>query len=243
MDIQNRKELKETAAFRLQGAENDPHRLVGLHTLIGVGAAFFAAVMIYLLQLKIGQTGGLSGIGTRSALATAQSVIQNAISLIVPFWQVSIVFLALRFARTQEAKPADMLEGFRRFGPVLRLRLLQIVIYSIVVMPCVYVSAGIFSVTPLSNQFVEILMPFWEQAATQPNMEIDPATAEALVMAMLPLIPILLVVLLLAVGPIFYRLRLADYVIMDEPKTGALAALVKSWMMTRATPLPCSGWT
>ncbi len=233
MSIQDRRELKETAAFRLQQAQNDPRRLVALHTLVGVGAAFLASVIVYLLQMRIGQTGGLSGIGTRSALETVKTVVQNAITLLLPFWQVSLVFLTIRFARTQEAKSADMLEGFRRFGPVLRLRLLQILIYSIIVMPCIYVSAGIFSVTPLSDDFVAILMPIWEQAASQPNLEIDPVVAEALVVAMLPLIPILLVVLLLAVGPVFYRLRLADYVIMDEPKSGALAALIKSWMLTR----------
>ena len=127
MNIYDRQGLKKEAADRIAGAAYNPRLLVLIHTGVSLGASLLVSVILYLLQQKIETTGGLSGIGLRSVLTTAQSVLQLVLMLLTILWQVGIVYGAIQIARGRTARPEDLTEGFRRFGPVLRLKLLQAV--------------------------------------------------------------------------------------------------------------------
>lgn len=234
MNIFDRKGLKETAAARLGEASYNPRLLVLLHTGISLGAALLVAIANFILSEKISATGGLSGIGLRSVLTTAQSFLQLTLTLLTPFWEIGIIYAAIRLIRGQSAQPGDLTAGFYRFGPVFRLKLLQLVLLGILAMPCLYVSLGIFSMTPLSAEFINVMLPIWEEAsATGQIAQPDASTIEALTIATKPLIPIFILVYIGAALPLSYRFRLADYIITDEPPCGAFAAMLTSWKMTR----------
>ncbi len=238
MNIFDGQGLKKTAASRLSDAAYDPRLLVLIHTGVSLGAALLVAVVSYILQQKIGTTGGLSGIGLRSVLTTAQSFLQLILTLLTLFWEIGIVFVAIRLARGLTARPESLTAGFRRFGPVLRLKLLQMFLCSILAMPCMYISAAIFSMTPLSQDFQARILPIWEQAMVSGQMaELDAAAMDAILQTMLPLIPVFIVVYLAVLLPLLYRLRMAEYVIMDDAPCGALPALIASWRMTRGRAL------
>ena len=85
MNIRQRRQLKAAAARSLQNAAYDPKKLVLIHTAAVL--IFFAvlAVVDYLLEQQIGSTGGLSGLGTRTILATAQQVLQLSEQILIPF--------------------------------------------------------------------------------------------------------------------------------------------------------------
>lgn len=235
MNIYDRKGLKEAAASRLSDAAYDPRKLTLIHTAVASGAALLVAAITYILEQRIAATGGLSGIGLRSVLTTAQSILQFALTFLSLFWGSGIIFAAIGMARSRTVGPADLTAGFRRFGPVLRLKLLQLFLLGAIAMPCLYVSIGIFSMTPLATDYVEVLTPIMEQAlvSEQPMLEMDTATTEALAQAMLPLIPIFILVFLAALLPLLYRVRFAEHVLMDDEPCGAMAAMVKSWKLTR----------
>lgn len=234
MNIFDRKGLKETAARQLSCAVYSPRRLALIHTGVSLGAALLVAVISFLLEQQISTTGGLSGIGMRSLLTTAQSFLQLVLTLLAPFWEIGIVFAAILLARGKSPEPNSLTAGFRRFGPVLRLKLLQLFLCFLLALPCMYVSAGIFSMTPLSADFQALILPIWDQAMTTGEAaQLDAASMEAIMQTMFPLIPIFLVVYLAVLLPLYYRTRLAEYIMMDEEPCRALPAMLLSWQMTR----------
>lgn len=239
MNIRDRKALKQTAASRLSEASFDPRLLILIHTGVSVGSTLLITLINYILQQQINGTGGLSGIGLRSILATAQSALQLASIFLMPFWEIGMLYAAMQIARKQPARPADLPAGFRRFGPVLRLTLLRAAIVFAILTFCINIGSGIFLMTPLSDPMLDILQPLLENAASSnaPSISMDEATLSALMESTLPLLPIILGLFLLTAAPILYRLRMAEYLIMEEKKTGALSALITSWRMTRGRAL------
>lgn len=235
MNIRDRKGLKQAAASRLSEASYDPRLLILIHTGVSLGVTLLITVINYILQQGIGSTGGLSGIGLRSYLTTAQSALQLAGTLLLPFWEIGMVYAAMQLARSQPVHPRDLTAGFRRFGPVLRLMLLRTAVFFAVAFLCINLSTGIFMMTPLSEPLYDILLPLAETASGEnaASLTVDTATMEALTQAILPVIPIFLVLFLLLAAPLLYRLRMADYLIMEQKKTGALDAVVTSFRMTQ----------
>ena len=234
MNIHDSRSLKETATARLSNTVYNPRRLAAIHIGVSLGATLLIAAVSFILEQKIGATGGLSGIGLRSVLTTAQSLLQLILTLLAPFWEIGIVFAAIRLVRGLPAGPDSLTAGFRQFGPVLRLKLLQMLLYGALAMPCMYLSAAIFSMTPLSADFQAIMLPFLEKTMiTGETTQLDAAMMETIMQTMRPLFPIFIVVFLAALLPLMYRLRMAEYVLMDDAPCGAMAAMVASWKMTR----------
>ena len=74
MDIRDRRGLKQWAAQRLDQADN-ARRLVLIWSVASAVISLLASFLSFLLDTQIEQTGGLSGIGLRSVLTTAQSLL------------------------------------------------------------------------------------------------------------------------------------------------------------------------
>ena len=89
MDIHDRRGLKAEAAERLASASYDPKKLILIHSGVQVALALLLALVQYLLDRKIGDTGGLGGMGTRSVLETIQAVLTIAQMTAAVFWQLS----------------------------------------------------------------------------------------------------------------------------------------------------------
>ena len=70
-----------------------------------------------------------------------------------------------------------------------------------------------------------------------PTFVIDDATYARLMQSMIPCFVICGIVMLALGGPIFYSFRMTDYVIIDKPAMGALAALRESKKMMRGNRL------
>ena len=138
----------------------------------------------------------------------------------------------LRIARGQYASPNGMRLGFDRFWVLLRCTLLKGLIFGGVAMASMYVAIAIYMMTPLSNSAVDILMPLVKNAGTS-GILLDDATYAQLMDAMMPATVLSGVLSLALAAPVFYRYRMADYLIIDRPAIGALAALRDSRVMTK----------
>lgn len=234
MNIYDRQGLKKAAAERIAGAAYNPRLLVLIHTGVSLGASLLVAVLLYLLQQKIDTTGGLSGIGLRSVLTTVQSVLQLVLLLVTVLWQVGIVYGVIQIARGRTARPEDLTAGFRRFGPVLRLKLLQVVFSVAIAMPVMYACMSLVSLTPLYGQLQEALLPIMEQAAQGQMVEPDAQTLAEISRITRPLVLLYLAVYIPVLVYLSYRVRLAQYLIMDEKGIRRpIAAMITSWRMTR----------
>lgn len=227
MDICDRRELKNAAGRDLSEARCDPKKLVLVHTGAALALSLILLAADYVLNLRIGNTGGLSGVGARSVLTTLRTVLQIAGYVILPVWELGWLYVTLRLSRRQDAAVGDLAEGFRRFFPVLRLTLLKWVLFGALSIAACYLGGLLFLATPWAEPLLEAAM-----SVSDPE-----ALAEAIMpqiqSTILPMTGICGALMLLFAAPMFYRFRMAEYVLLDQEKPGAFAAMAQSRRMIR----------
>ena len=221
---QAQEQLKKAAA---------PKRLVLIHTLVALGSALLIAGLNILFNFLIADTGGLSGMGARTILSTVQTLLETAVMLALPFWQISLSFLALCWARNIYTRTDDLFQGFRRLGSVLGFRLLYGLVFLVLGFPALYLSSVIFMMMPFSAPVLEKFAPLMDPSATAQQIEalFSPEQMEALAGSMIPFFILFGIVFLIAAIPVFYRLRLGEFALMDG--FGGGGALLCSLRMTR----------
>lgn len=226
MDLLDRRALKAAARDSLAAAPYDPKKLIMLHTGITVAVSLLATLLNFILSKQIETTGGLSGMGLRSMLSTAQSVLQVLVAVVIPFWEAGYCYATMRMARNKEAAPDSLLQGFRQFRPLLRVKLMQLLIYVLIAALCFFLSYYIFMLTPLSDPLFAVMESVQVDAMMlKTELVLDDATAFAMAKAMLPMLLIWLV-LFAVIGIIFsYRFRMATFLILDHPQLRAMETL------------------
>lgn len=236
MDIRNRSALKQAARQALSAAPYDPRKLILIHTGITAVLALLIAVLDFFLQNQIGNTAGLGGMGARSVLSTMQSVLTLVQVIALPFWQLGYQFATIRMARQQPAGPQTLLEGFRRFGALVRSALLQGLIYAAIGFISYYLCFQIYLMTPLAVPLYDLLLPMTQDTTIlTTGLVLDEATMFAMLDAMLPALILWLVVFELLSLVAYYQLRMMNYLMLDDPGMGAFAALRTSRAMTRGS--------
>lgn len=227
MDIRDRQGLRQRAAEALSRAAYSPAKLALLHTGAAVALSLVLTALNFMLTRQMDGTGGLSGMGLRSVLSTAQTMLSIISMVVMPFWEIGFVYAAIRMARGEQTAPESLLQGFRRWGPVLRLTLLQGLIYVAIMVLSINISSGIFILTPFSQPLVAVIEGLSAETVSQEQLM---AAASS---ALIPLYCIFGVLYAALALPVVYRFRMAQYAIMDDPKIGALAALGTSNRLMR----------
>ena len=147
---------------------------------------------------------------------------------LLPFWEAGYFWATMKMARREEVQPGSLLEGFRRFGPYLRLTLLRSLIFFGIGMISMYVVIQVFAFTPWGQSFAVQMMPLMEEAMVSGNMELS---AEMMALADQTTLPLTVIVGLIYAAlllPVFYSYRMANYALLDAPQQGGMAALRKS---------------
>lgn len=223
-------ELRERARRSLNTAQN-PKKVILLHTGATMLLSLLLILVDYLLEQQIGTTGGLSGIGTRSILETARSVLQLISGIVIPFWQMGYLYYTLKVAQGNDVGYAGLLQGFHRFGAVLRLKLLMAGIVFLVMMASSYLSSSIFMLTPWSEPLLQSLIPMFSgEPDTEAMMEIYESIPLS---AVAPMMVIFLISFVALIIPVLYRYRMAELWLLDHPNHGAFAAVRNSRRMMR----------
>lgn len=234
MTIRDRKELKQTAARRLHAASYPAKKLILIHSGIALSAALLVQILTYLIDGQISAHSGLSGVQTRTVLETAASALRLIYTALSPFWSIGVIHSALRLSRGHAAYPHTLAEGFRRFGPVLRLELMQMLIFGILAFAAMYASSMLFMFTPAGMEFAAQLEPMILSGEFSDYSQLLEAVPQQMILdiykVVLPIFGVLAVVLLV---PAVYRLRMASYMVMDRSGTGAWKAIRTSGRIMR----------
>ena len=219
--------MRKAATHSLSVAPYSPRKLALIHTGVMVLVSMLLSVISFFLSRNIDSSTGLQGMDSRVAIGSFLSFLRLSSTILMPFWEIGFLYTALRFAHTQDAEPTDLLQGFRRFGPVLRLTLLQLGLVLAVSMLCSFIGSTLFSFTP-----------FMQDAAARIEAMPELNTETASTFELLRLIPemrymmVIFVIALLVIGlPMFYKFRLSNYVIMDDTRK-AMVALRTSTRLT-----------
>lgn len=228
MDIRT---LKFEADQTLRSATYPPRHLVLIHTGIALGVSLVLALISYILDHSVSSGGGLSGMGTQAALSTAQVVLQMVSTVAMPFWQAGMIFAALGYIRRRQVSPRDLTEGFRRFKPILSSGIMMGIQYLGMGFISAYLSSFVVAFTPFADPVVELT----EMLAEKPDLDITALNmnADGMMAFMLAYLVIFLILYAVLAFPLYYRYRMVNYIIMDQPKIGGLAAMFVSRAMMR----------
>ena len=235
MDLLNCRALKQRTGERLSCASCDHKKLALIHTGIALGASLLVSLLQLYLNRQIASTGGLAGLGTRTILETVQMVLDYAVNIALPFWEFGFVFVVLCLARGETTGTRDLTRGFRYFGSVIRLYLVETLIYIGVGFVCVYAGSFLFKLTPWFAPMQELILSIAEEAQSLDQMitAMQAIPQEQLLPMVKPALLIIGALFAVVAVFLFYRFRMARFIVMDEPRVSGILALLLSSRMTR----------
>lgn len=236
MDIRDRRGLRDRAGQALAANSGNPRLTAAVYVLIVSLSALVVSILSTVLRDRISQTGGLADLGLRSILSTIRTVLPLAQALVYICLELGYQKASLDVIRRRAVSPRTLTSGFRRFGPLLRAVLLQGGLYFLLAMGAGYIASYLFLLTPLSAGFFSLIQPMLtDPQALYDALYTDLEFQNQAFGAMLPVIPIALAVFALLAAPFFYRYRMTNYCLLEEPRRGALAAMTESSRMMKGS--------
>ncbi len=233
MNIRERRAIHDTAQGALDRALA-PQKIIFLYGAICCGLSLVVTVLSGLLGDRISGTGGLGNIGLRSVLSTGQSVLPLLNLIVTACLSLGYHIAILSITRGFDATPRTLSSGFRHFGAILRTMLLQGAIYGGLGIAALYLSSSIFMATPWSASFLAIVEPHLDAlTTTEAASVLDTETLMAAGESLIPMLWIMLGVYLFLALPIYYRFRMVDFCLADDPRLGAIHAMIKSRHLMR----------
>ena len=201
-------------------------------TLFYVGATMLLNILLtgvnFLLNREISTAGGVDGLNIRTTLTVVQLVLMLVVTLVTPFWNLGYTGVAMRTARNRESEPGDLLDGFYMIFPALRLFLCLFAVMMIVCIGATQGATMLYSLTPMYENSMADLQALLESTAGMDGAVVmDEATAMEILKE---LWPVYLLAAMAAIGALvilFYRLRLAEFQLVDG-ETGAIRNLLTS---------------
>lgn len=237
MDIRENRELVSYAGQRLGGQQKEK-RIVLIYASVAIGLTALVTVVNYMLGLQISRLGGLGNMGRKTVFSTLQMVLPLAQSVVLLCLDVGYIAAMLRIARGQYVSEQTLRLGFDRFWVLLRVSLFKGFRYFALGFLGVYAGVMIYMVSPLSNQVVELLMPYMANLTVlDSQIVLDEAAYAQLTGAMWPAFLICAVTCAALLLPTIYSYRMVNHVVIDKPGMGALAALRASKQMMRGNRL------
>ena len=229
MEFLDPKSLCQRAEMSLRRGR-EPKKLI--YTYAGISLAL--SIVIFLgnlwLDSQISGTGGLGNLGTRAIFETARQAIPVLSGFIVMCLDLGFLGGLMRISRGQYADHTDLKVGFRKFWPLVRLGLLQALLYFAIGFLAIQLGSLIFTFTPWAGPLMTVLTPLY----TSGNMELDNALVMELFSLMLPLFIVIGIVLLVVLLPFLFRMRMAYFCLLDDPRGRAMAAIRESSRMMRS---------
>ncbi len=222
MDYQT---LRQAAKDSLKKSPYSPKKLAFLH----VGAILVLSLLLtavnFFLTRGVNSAAGIANLGTRAALETAQVALSLVNLVVTPMWHIGFLAVALRTARWSNAEPTDLLDGFRHWGTVLRLYLLQFLIYMLVAFACTQVATILYSFTPFIEELSQIAL---QTTAAGQSGELD---LLALMPSLIPIYVIFFLLFAVVAIPLFYRFRMSFFAVAEGERSARRALGISSLLM------------
>lgn len=228
MDILNPRALRESAD-RALARGREPKKLVYTYAGAGVAIALLATLADLWLDTQISGTGGLGNMGTRAIFSTAQTIIPVIVFLVTLCLELGYLSGMLRISRGQYADHTDLKTGFQKFWPLMRLTLLQGLIYLAVVILAAQIGALVFSMTP----WAEPLLQAFSALEGMDIYSLDESTLTQLLVLMIPMYVVVAIVCLICLIPYLHKMRMSFFCLLDDPHGKAMAAIRASTRMMR----------
>lgn len=233
MNIRNLRQLHETAHERLEQAQYK-NRIILIYAAVNICLSALVTVITHILSQQISKTGGLGNMGLRSVLSTANFLLPILQNLVLLCLELGFLNAMIRMSRGLYTSPQSLRAGLPRFWAAIRCTLLLSFRYLLLGICSFYLAVMIFTLTPLSREAVAILEPILAQMTVMDTeLVLEEAVVTQLMDSMTSAFVIWGLLLLVTLVPVYYRYRLANYILMDKPSYGALMALGESKVLMR----------
>ena len=228
MDNLNPKTLRQKANMALRRGR-EPKKLI--HAFAAINFALVAVLYAanFWLDGQIAGTGGLSNLGTRAIFSTAKQALPLLSGFVTMCLDLGFLAGLMRISRGQYADHTDLKTGFRKFWPLVRLSLIQSVLYFALAFLAIQLGSMIFMFTPWADPVMEILYPL----TMSETAVLDEAVILELAGHMGPMFLIIGLVFLISLLPFLFRMRMALFCLLDDPRGRAMAAIRESSRMMR----------
>lgn len=231
MDIRDRSALKQEAAASLSRAQNEK-KIIAVFTGVNISMAAGMWLVDMAISHGISGTGGLGDLGTRSILQTLQSLLPVLQMVFTMCWTMGYFRTMMNIGRNLPADTRTLTGCFRLLSPILRLEILQTLIYSGLMIACVYGGTILFMFTPFAQPLVDIVGSY-QTSMLSPEVVITNEMLTAMMPSMIPIFVITFALFAIVGGPLVYSYRMASYCLLDDPRAGARASLRWSKAMMR----------
>lgn len=223
--------IREMGRQRVENAKYPARKLALLFTGVTVGTSLLLSLAGALLQSGINKTVGLGGLQTRMVLSFIQTVLLVVTTLAIPFWNLGYTGAALKTARGEEASPKSLLAGFGKIFPAIRLFVLLAAVLFFACFLGMQLGAILFAMSPAAEGTIRIL----ENTLKNVTVIDEVVTWNILTLAW-PMLLTSFICMLVLLIPISYRLRLAEFSLMDG-QNFAIPNLVGSYKKMRGNCL------
>ena len=92
-------QMKKQASGILQNRSPEFRKTVLLHSAVTVAFLLLTSVVSFFLNQAMDGNQGLSGMGTTAILRTAQFVLTLMGNILLPFWEIGLLYTAIRAVR------------------------------------------------------------------------------------------------------------------------------------------------
>lgn len=229
MDIRNIRQLKQTAQARLDNARN-ADKIVLIYAGIITVLSLVVTAICYWLDSQISLQGGLSNMGKRTILSTLNLALPLISNFVIMCLELGFLAAMIRISRGLFTSEQTLRAGMSRFWAMIRAGLYMVANYCITGIGSFYLAAMIFVFTPLSKGATAILEPLVANIQNG-TLVLENAVAMELAQAMIPMFILFGILYAAAVIPMMYQYRMVNYVLLDKPHMGAMAAIRASKLM------------
>lgn len=233
-------QIKKQASGILQKRSPEFRKTVLLHGAVMVVFLLLTAVVSFLLNRAMADNQGLSGMKTTAILRTVQFMLTMTGNILMPFWEIGLLYTAIRAVRGKSTDFSLLTQGFTRFAVVLRYFVLYLLILLVVGLVCsnLLMSLTMFLPTPpsISNALGTIDPTTYTdyQVMLEDIMQaLSQVPRSQLLLYFVPLGIFYLAGYFTVILLLSYRFRMSRYLLMDDKPVRARQALGISNRITR----------
>lgn len=228
MDNLNSQTLRQQAQLALRRGR-EPKKLSYAFAGISMAISFVVFFVDFWLAEQISANGGLSNMGTRAIFSTARQALPLLSGFVSMCLELGFLAGLMRISRGQYADHTDLKTGFRKFWPLVRLGLIQSALYMAIAFLALQLGSLIFMFTPWAEPVMDVIYPLAASGAAT----VDDAALAQISGLMAPMFLIMGIVFLIVLMPFLFRMRMALYCLLDDPRGRAMAAIRESNLMMR----------
>ncbi len=215
---------KETASQVLRQPDKTYKKMAMIHIAVILGASLGVNLLLEL----IGLLGGSGSMEKQAAIETAQTILPMVISIAQLYWAVGLQQAAMERLIDHPVGFVDLTAGFGRWKPITSSTIFIGLLYMGRVFIATFLAEFILGVTP----YAKTLEAAAKQQLENPELDIFAILGEQGWEILGVYMAVILVLTVVLIMPLYYRYRMVNYILLQQPQVGGMQAMFFSKVMT-----------